>query len=65
MDKTERINVRGAIKALEVGGNPLVLPRPDYVPSMVRSTAGSVTVDTGRRFKIEVGAETIRVTRKS
>ena len=57
--------MRGAIKALEVGGNPLVLPRPDYVPSMVRSTAGSVTVDTGRRFKIEVGAETIRVTRKS
>lgn len=65
MEKTERINVRGAVKALEVGGTPLILPRPDYVPSMVRSTAGSVSLDTGRRFKIEVLAEFIRVTRKS
>lgn len=61
----EKINVRGAIKALEVGGSPLILPRPDYVPSMVRNTAGSVAVDTGRRFKVEVLMEFIRVTRKS
>lgn len=65
MDKRERINVRGAIRALEVGGVPLILPRPEYAPSMVRSTAGSVTVDTGRRFKVEVLMEFIRVTRKS
>lgn len=65
MDKTERINVRGAIKLLEVGGAPLVLPRIDYVPSVVRNTAGSVAVDTGRRFKVEVTEEVIRITRKS
>lgn len=62
----ERINVRGAINALEVGGAPLVLPKgEDYQVSSVRSTAGSVTGDTGKVFKVSSKGDRITVVRKS
>lgn len=63
MVNTERINVRGTIKKLKVGDKPLVLPRPDYVASMVRNTASSVRADTGRIFKVEVTSDKITVIR--
>lgn len=65
MPITERINVRGAINALEVGSTPLQLPKDDYKLSSVRATAGSVTGDTGKTFTVSVTEEIITVTRNS
>lgn len=64
MKKKEKINIRGAIKALEVGGEPLILPMSEYKPSTIRSTAGSITTDTGKKYKVEMMPEFVRVTRK-
>lgn len=69
--ETEKINVRGAINALEVGGEPLELPNAvsvggdGYKPSSVRNTASSITSDTGRKFTVSVTDEVITVTRNS
>lgn len=66
MEATERINIRGAIKALDAVGEQVAFPRnDDYKPSSIRSIAGSVKCDTGRRFRVEVGKDSITVTRKS
>lgn len=65
METTEKINVRGAIAALEVGAEPLELPRGEYIPSSVRNTASSITGDTGRKFTVSVTDELITVTRNS
>lgn len=62
---TERINVRGAINALEVGSTPLLLSKIDYKLSSVRATAGSITGDTGKTFTVSVNEELITVTRNS
>lgn len=65
METIEKINVRGTINALLVGEKPLILPRAHYVPSVIRNTAGSVTTDTGKRFTVSVGKNTITITRLS
>ncbi|MDL2230338.1 hypothetical protein LJB87_00935 [Alistipes sp. OttesenSCG-928-L06] len=65
METNTRINVRGSIKALEVNGEPLRLPRPKYIPSIVRNTASSVKADTGRTFRVETTDEQITVVRIS
>lgn len=60
----ERINVRRAIDALEVGGKPLILPKgANYKVSTVRSTAGNLTGDTGKVFKVSGKGKTITITR--
>lgn len=65
MPITEKINVRGAINALEVGSAPLQLPKDEYKLSSVRATAGSITGDTGKTFSVSVIEELITVTRNS
>lgn len=72
METTEKINVRGAISALGVGGQMLELPNAvsvgedgGYKPSSVRNTASSVSSDTGRKFTVSVTDEIITVTRNS
>lgn len=70
METTEKINVRGAISALEIGGEPLELlnavsvgEENGYKPSSIRNTASSITSDTGRKFTVSVTDELITVTR--
>lgn len=53
METIEKINVRGAINALEVGGAPLELPKSVYILSSVRATASSVVADTGKAFTVD------------
>ena len=46
------INIRGGINKLEIGGAPLVLPKSEYKVSVVRSTAGELTSNTGKKFRV-------------
>lgn len=64
MKTTEKINVRGAINALEVGGL-LELPKGEHIPSSVRNTATSIKGDTDKTFTVSVSDELITVTRNS
>lgn len=59
---TEKLNVRGALDSLKVK-EELTLPKGEYIPSSVRSTAASLGSDTGKSFSVSVGAESIVVTR--
>lgn len=59
-----KINVRGAINALNVDGELKLSPKK-YVPSSVRSIAASLKTDTGKRFSVSVADDEIVVTRKS
>lgn len=63
MANIEKINLRGAINALEVGGDALVLPKGDYAISVVRSTSSAITGDTGKRFSVSGSEECITVIR--
>ena len=66
METTEKINIRGAIKALAAIGETYVFPRnEDYKPSTIRNTAASVKSETGRQFRVQVGKDSIVVIRKS
>lgn len=72
METIEKINVRAAVKGLEVGGDSLELRNAakfgetkGYKPSSVRSTAAIITSDTGRKFNVSVTDELITVTRNS
>lgn len=65
METAERINVRGRINNLEVKGEPLVLPKGIYKPSNVRTTASSLTSDTGKTFTVSVTDDLITVIRNS
>ena len=60
----ERINVRGEIKALEINAS-LTLPKGVYKPSVIRSTAGTVTADEGKVFTVNITDKLITVTRIS
>lgn len=62
MEIKEKINVRGAIKALEVGKS-LELPKAEYIPSSVRSNVAIVSGDTGKKFRVSVVGNTIIVKR--
>lgn len=65
MESTEKINIRGAIKALDKVDDKAIFPRnDDYKPTTIRNTATSVRSDTGRRFKVEVSEKEITVIRK-
>lgn len=46
------INIRGRINRLEIGGAPFVLPKSEYKVSVVRSTAGGLTICTGKKFRV-------------
>ncbi len=65
METTEKINVRGAINALEVGAPPLELPRCCYMPSRIRVTASTIAGDTGKTFTVSTTEDLITVTRLS
>lgn len=43
------IHVRGEIDKLELSGAPLVLPRSEYKVPGIRSAAGGLTIDTGKK----------------
>lgn len=58
------ISVRGAINALEVDGT-LYLPKKKHKVSCVRSTASSITGDTGKSFTVSTDDDNITVTRNS
>lgn len=58
------ISVRGAINALEID-SVLALSKRIYKVSSVRSTASSITGDTGKSFTVSVSNDTITVTRNS
>lgn len=58
------ISVRGAINALEID-SVLVLSKRMYKVSSVRSTASSITSDTGKSFTVSASNDTIAVTRNS
>ncbi|MFQ9293866.1 MAG: hypothetical protein ACLR4B_04270 [Bacteroides fragilis] len=45
MVTTEKLNVRGALDSLKVK-EELTLPKGEYIPSSVRSTAASLGSDT-------------------
>ncbi|GAB6122325.1 hypothetical protein [Dysgonomonas termitidis] len=64
METIEKINVRGSIKALKVG-EEIVLPRPDYKPSSIRSNANIVVSDMGWKISVLVSEEFITIKRKS
>lgn len=44
------IHVRGEIDKLELGGAPLVVPKSEYKVPGIRSAAGGLTIDTGKKF---------------
>ena len=50
MDKS--IHVRGEIDKLELGGAPLVVPKSEYKVPGIRSAAGGLTIDTGKKFRV-------------
>lgn len=58
------ISVRGAINALEID-KTLALPKRMYKVSSIRSTASSITGDTGKSFTVSVNNDIIAVTRNS
>jgi len=63
MESNEKINVRGAISELEVGGEPLVLPKDKYLVSSVRATAANLTADTGQKFNVSATDRLILIRR--
>ena len=63
MKPAEKINVRGAIGELAVGGDPLELSKEHYLVSSVRATAASITADTGRRYNVATTDKLISVKR--
>ena len=46
------IHVRGEIDKLELGGAPLVVPKSEYKVPGIRSAAGGLTIDTGKKFRV-------------
>ena len=46
------IHVRGEIDKLELGGAPLVGPKSEYKVPGIRSAAGGLTIDTGKKFRV-------------
>ncbi len=68
MKKTEkritekRINVRAEINSLRVR-QMLALPKNDYRISTVRSTAATITGDTGKRYTVTTSAGQIMIKR--
>lgn len=60
----EKINVMGGIKALKVKGR-LILPKPHYKFSYIRTAMYSVKWDTGRKFTIQTNDKETIVTRIS
>lgn len=49
--ETTEINVRGSINRLEVK-EKVLLPKSVCVVSIVRTTAGAITTDTGKKFTV-------------
>ena len=58
----EKINIRGAMNALEVGGS-FTLPRQEYRRSSVAVTASTLSYDFGKKFSVSINDTEIIVTR--
>jgi hypothetical protein len=58
-----KINARGSINALEQG-DTLVISKEQWLISSIRSIAGAITGDTGKRFSVTSRGDDIIVTRK-
>lgn len=59
----EKINIRGAINSLKVEGGALKFPKPLYRPSIIRSIAGQITSDSGKKFNVSASLNEIIVKR--
>ena len=57
-----KINVMGAIKALEVN-DTINFSRAEVLVSYVRKAASYITTDTGKRFQVNLFPEIVKVTR--
>lgn len=57
-----KINVMGAIKALEVN-DTIDFSRAEVLVSYVRKAASYVKTDTGKEFRVNLFPETVKVTR--
>lgn len=64
MKVQERVNVAGSIRLLDVNDS-FELPRAHYLPSMIRAAASRISADTGRKFSVNMGEKTTKVTRIS
>jgi len=60
----EKLNIRGEMNALPVNG-VLELPKSDYRPASVRSTAASLRENENKAFLVSVSRDLITVTRTS
>ena len=64
IDDMKKMNIRGKMKSMKVR-EKLELPRTDYRPSSIRSTASSLKLDENKIFAISVDSELITVRRMS
>lgn len=60
MDKQN--SIRGSINALEVNGS-IEFDRASAKPSYVRYAAYAISIDTGRKFSVNLQPSTVKVTR--
>jgi len=64
LSPAKKINVRGTINSLEVDDQPVRLLKKEYKISSIRSIAGSLTIETGKKFSVTiVDDEVIVITR--
>lgn len=64
LSPAKKINVRGTINSLEIGDLPVRLLKKEYKISSIRSIAGSLTTETGKKFSVSiVDDEVIVITR--
>jgi hypothetical protein len=64
LSPAKKINVRGTINSLEIGDLPIRLLKKEYKISSIRSIAGSLTTETGKKFSVSiVDDEVIVITR--
>lgn len=62
MEMQQKINIRGSINALEKG-DCIKIPRCGYKPSYVRVVSSILSVDTDKKFSVNVTENEITVTR--
>lgn len=64
MCDTEKINVKAAMRAMNIGDPALVLPRAHYKTSSVRSMAWALKVDCYMIFTVTIDGDSIKIERK-
>lgn len=61
LSPTKKINVRGTINSLGIGDDPITLSKKEYKISSIRSIAGSLTADTGKKFSVTIADDEVIV----